>query len=185
MFSPEEKVFLADYVGMLVKSDRDKKAMAKESEESRRLMQFRSAFETYTFAESQRETVYDKTQSEVFVQVANGAYKLLDKISEDDQIRKVKRRVPVWKSRPYQINSKILTLFMELSGNGEKGVFVDMLRNKFETRYPEEIGNFTKNYNQMKNYGDKNHGKVFTEDDEHTIWLWAPVKEFIIETYSH
>ena len=184
VFSPDEKVFLADYVGMLVKADRDKKVMAKESEESRRLMQFKAAFETYSFAESQKDTVSDKTQSAAFGQVANGAYELLDKIDADDQIRKVKRRVPGWKNRPHQINSKILAIFMELSSNGKNGVFVDMLQDEFETRYPEERGNFTKNYNQMRNNGYKNHGKVFYEDNEQTVWLWGPIRDFVIEVYS-
>lgn len=184
VFSREEKVFLADYVGMLIKADRDNKVMAKESEESRRLMQFKAAFETFSFAKSQKDTVSDKTQSEAFGQVANGAYELLDKIDADDQIRKVKRRVPGWKNRPHQINSKILAIFMELSGNGKNGVSLDMLQDEFETRYPEERGIFTKNYNQMRNNGYKNHGKVFYEDNEQTVWLWGPIRDFVIEVYS-
>ena len=138
----------------------------------------------YNPTKSQKDTVSDKTQSEAFGQVANGAYELLDKIDADDQIRKVKLRVPGWKNRPHQINSKILAIFMELSGNGKNGVFVDMLQDEFETRYPEERGNFTKYYNQMRNNGYKNHDKVFYEDNEQTVWLWSPVRDFVIKAYS-
>ncbi|MCH5234110.1 MAG: hypothetical protein J1E16_02360 [Muribaculaceae bacterium] len=55
---------------------------------------------------------------------------------------------------------------MKLSNNGENGVFLDMLRDEFETLYPEEFNIFDKNYNQMKNFGSLNHAKVFEEDEE-------------------
>ena len=103
----------------------------------------------------------------------------------EEEIKKVRRRVPGWKRKPDQVNSKILGLFMELSDNGKNGIFLDVLFDEFETKYPEEISLFVRNYNQMKNISEKNHGKVFSEDEEKTVWLWEPVKEFIIETYSH
>ena len=185
MFSSEERVWLADYVGPLIRPDVKKRVMVKESEESKRLMEFKAVFETFTFAESQKETVTDKVQSETFSQMADDAYQLLDKMDDEAQIRKVKRRVPGWKRRPDQVNSKILGLFMELSDNGKKGLFVDMLEDEFGTKYPEEADVFKKNYVQMKNFSANNHAKVFDEDEEKTVRLWEPVKDFIIETYSH
>ena len=103
----------------------------------------------------------------------------------EEQIQKVRRRVPGWKRKTDQVNSKILSLFMELSDNGKKGVFLDMLEDEFDTKYPEEADVFKKNYVQMKNFGANNHAKVFDEDEEKTVWLWEPVKDFIIELYSH
>ena len=103
----------------------------------------------------------------------------------EDEIQKVGRRVPLWKRRKDQVNSRILSLFMELSDNGRNGVFVDMLEDEFGTKYPEEISLFQGNYNQMKNFGPRNHAKVFDEDEEKTVWLWEPVKDFIIDLYSH
>ena len=73
---------------------------------------------------------------------------------------------------------------MELSHNGKDGVFLDMLEDEFGSKYPDDARNFTKNYNQMKNYSHNNHAKVFSEDDEKTVWLWQPVKDFIINTFS-
>lgn len=35
----------------------------------------------------------------------------------------------------------------------------------------------------MKNFGEKNHGKVFEENDG-VITLWEPVQEFILELYK-
>lgn len=108
-----------------------------------------------------------------------------DKISEyEKQVQKVRRRVPGWKRKLDQVNSRILGLFMELSDNGKNGVFVDMLEDEFGTKYPDEADLFRKNYVQMKYFGANNHAKVFEEDDEKTVWLWEPVKDFIIETYS-
>ncbi len=102
----------------------------------------------------------------------------------EEEIQKVRRRVLLWKRRKGQVNSRILRLFMELSENGKNGVFVDMLEDEFGSKYPEEISLFQGNYNQMKNFGPRNHAKVFEEDEEKTVWLWEPVKDFIIETYS-
>ncbi|MDE5794618.1 MAG: PD-(D/E)XK nuclease family protein [Muribaculaceae bacterium] len=184
-FSSEERVWLADYVELLLRPDSKGRVMVEESEESKRLMEFKAAYETYTFAESQKATIPDNAQAETYSQIADDAYGLLGKIGEEEQIRKVKRRVPRWKMRPHQINSKILSLFMELSERGKNGVFLDMLEDEFKSRYSDEAPNFTKNYNQMKNSGLKNHAKVFSEDEEKTVWLWEPVKNFIIETYSH
>ncbi len=101
-----------------------------------------------------------------------------------DEIQKVRRRVPGWKKKPYQVNSRILSLFMELSDNGQNGVFLDMLEDEFGTKYPGDVEVFRKNYVQMKNFGVNNHAKVFEEDKENTVCLWAPVKDFIVETYS-
>ena len=123
----------------------------------------------------------------MYGQIADGAAQLLgnvDDVAKNNQIRKVERRVPGWKRRPYQVNTRILSLFMELSDNGKNGIFLDLLEDEFDSKYPEERGNFTKNYNQMKNFGVKNHAKVFSEDAEKTVWLWEPVKEFIIKTFS-
>lgn len=103
----------------------------------------------------------------------------------EEEIQKVRRRIPLWKRRKDQVNSRILGLFMELSDNGKNGVFVDMLEDEFGSKYPDETSLFLRNYNQMKNFGANNHAKVFDEDEEKTVWLWEPVKDFIIETYSH
>jgi hypothetical protein len=35
----------------------------------------------------------------------------------------------------------------------------------------------------MKNFGEKNHGKVFEERDGY-VTLWEPVKDFILNLYN-
>ena len=39
------------------------------------------------------------------------------------------------------------------------------------------------NFRQMKTVSDKNHAKVFTEEDGF-ITLWSPVANFIVEEYE-
>ena len=183
VFSTEERIWIADYVGILITPDKDGRVMANECEKSKKLIEFKAACDSYSIAKSQNG---DIGQLEAYGDREN-ADKLMRNINQNGkaaQIRKVERRVPGWRNRPHQINSKILSLFMELSHNGKDGVFLDMLEDEFGSKYPDDARNFTKNYNQMKNYSYNNHAKVFSEDDEKTVWLWQPVKDFIINTFS-
>lgn len=93
------------------------------------------------------------------------------------EIKKVKRRVPRWFKNPIQYNSTILNCFLELYDLNHQ-ITVHMLRNKCHV-----LNDFDGNYNQMKNFGEKNHGKVF-EESNGIINLWEPVKEFILELYK-
>ena len=93
------------------------------------------------------------------------------------EIAKVRRRVPRWFKNPSQYNSTILNAFLELYDQ-QNQVAVQMLRNKCQT-----VNDFEGNYNQMKNFGEKNHGKVF-EETNGIVTLWKPVKEFILELYK-
>lgn len=101
-----------------------------------------------------------------------------NKNSETDiEIKKVRRRLPRWFKNPSQYNSTILFSFLELSAQYPQ-VTVQMLRNKCHL-----MNDFDGNYNQMKNFGEKNHGKVFEENDGY-VTLWEPVKEYILELHQ-
>jgi hypothetical protein len=93
------------------------------------------------------------------------------------EIEKVKRRVPRWFKNPNQYNSTILYCFLELSEFNSQ-ITIQMLRDKCNA-----LSDFDGNYNQMKNFGEKNHGKVF-EESNGIITLWEPVKENIMELYK-
>ena len=95
----------------------------------------------------------------------------------DIEIKKVQKRVPRWFKRPHQINSTILLSFLELSEQFDD-VTVEMLRDKCRN-----ISDFEGNFNQMKNFGEKNHGKVF-ELKSGKIYLWKPVEQFILDKYN-
>ena len=98
--------------------------------------------------------------------------------SPQEEKSKVEKRVPKWFRNPQQINSKILMRYLELS-KSDPFLTQSKLRAKCE-----DIKDFDGNYNQMKNFGPKNHGKVFEEKDG-CIELWEPVRKFILEQYEH
>lgn len=96
------------------------------------------------------------------------------KNSEEDEILKVKRKVPLWMKRKHQYNYIILNTFMQLSNNNKTPIFLTQLEEK------SNLGAvlFQRHYNLMKNISDKNHAKVFMEN-EGMIELWNPIESFI------
>ncbi|GEM_PF-1238233 len=98
-----------------------------------------------------------------------------------EEVAKVERKVPKWLNNPHQINSQILQLFMTLSKNNEMVIKRDELQTEFERDHRDP---FYSNYVQMKNFGPKNHAKVFEEDSWGNIRLWKPVADFIVGLYE-
>ena len=92
------------------------------------------------------------------------------------EIDKVKNRVPKWFLKKEQKNSKILLAYLSLAPNGNGIDFVSL------ENACKKIERFRSNFNQMVNYSEKNHGKVF-EYKNGVVELWAPVKEFILMVY--
>lgn len=92
------------------------------------------------------------------------------------EIDKVKRKIPLWIKKPSQINSRILNLYMALSKNDTSPVSHIDLKEKFEQSYCDS---FESNFNQMKNFGTKNHAKVFSESKVGMISLWEPIAAFV------
>lgn len=89
-----------------------------------------------------------------------------------NEVNKVARRLKLWKKRPNQINTKILTAYLKLKVKEGK---VTEQRLKQEVN---EDNNFDSNFTQMKIIADRNHGKIFsTENGEVTIW--EPVKQYV------
>jgi len=98
---------------------------------------------------------------------------------EYGEVQKVRRKVPRWFRHSQQINSRILVTFLNLKNNN---IYVTPTILQESCR---GIDDFSGNYNQMKNFGEKNHAKVF-EEIGNEIKLWDPVKDFIMEEYwSH
>jgi hypothetical protein len=95
---------------------------------------------------------------------------------EKDEIKKVEKRIPKWFRSPKQANSQILIIYMNLLGNKNAVNFKDLENSCID------IKGFKGHYNQMKNLGIKNHGKVF-EENNYEIASWEPVKEFIVNEF--
>jgi len=93
-----------------------------------------------------------------------------------EEIQKVKRKVPRWLQNPSQYNYRILSTFMNLSNNNTIPVDISLLE-----RYANiENNKFLSHFNQMKIIAPKNHAKVFQEEHGE-VKLWEPVADFIVE----
>jgi hypothetical protein len=100
-----------------------------------------------------------------------------EKDDTSQEVKKVTRRLPRWFRNKSQNNSKILVEFLKLYVQNQ-AVDVHLLKGQCSS-----VRDFYGNYNQMKNFGEKNHGKVFEEKDG-VIMLWEPVKDFILKLYD-
>lgn len=92
---------------------------------------------------------------------------------DEDEIEKVKRKVPKWMKKTHQYNYQILKAYMDLSNNNLTPIKVGTLE-----KYVDIGKVFLGHYNGMKTISEKNHGKVFNELDR-KVKLWEPVAEFI------
>ena len=96
---------------------------------------------------------------------------------ESEEIEKVRRKVQLWFKKPHQINSRILVAYLKLKNNNIHVTPIVL------QEHCGEINDFEGNYNQMKNFGEKNHAKVFQEINN-TIELWKPVEGLILELFE-
>ena len=99
---------------------------------------------------------------------------------EEKEIKKVKRKIPTWFSKPNQLNHKILVSYLKLSNKNTKSVKIEDIISTLDMNDNQKI---IENFRQMKTVSDKNHAKVFTEEDGF-ITLWSPVANFIVEEYE-
>lgn len=92
-----------------------------------------------------------------------------------NEIKKIKRRVPKWfDANKNQINSIILINFMELLEDKNC-----VQKDELVTLCLPKIEKFFGNFNQMTNFGERNHGKVFDVHND-VIYLWKPIRNFVI-----
>ncbi|WP_368029205.1 hypothetical protein [Arcobacter sp. s6] len=100
--------------------------------------------------------------------------------TEEEEIQRVKKKIPSWLSKPNQFNYKILIAYLKLSNKNINTVHINDLENEAGL---ENSQKFISNFNQMKIISYKNHGKVFTEENG-IITLWNPVASFIVNEYE-
>lgn len=112
--------------------------------------------------------LYKEQKSSIFVES-----------SDENEIKKVKRKVPLWIKRQHQYNYIILSTYMKISNNDELPILLTQLEKKSEL----DSVLFYRHYNLMKNIFEKNHAKVFTEEDG-KVFLWKSISEFIIEIFK-
>ena len=101
-----------------------------------------------------------------------------NKNSIENEIVRVKRKVPKWFSKPTQYNSRILLSYMKLSKCNQVSIEINKLMDF--TGIEEKI--FFGHYNNMKIISEKNHAKVFEEDNKRVL-LWEPISNFVSSYY--
>ncbi len=99
--------------------------------------------------------------------------------NNQDEVDKVKRKVPKWMKKIHQSNYKILEAYMKLSDNNETSIAVSELEEYSEIEPKIFLGH----YNAMKTISKKNHAKVF-EENHKEVSLWKPVAGFIEELFE-
>jgi len=114
-------------------------------------------------------------------ELQNSNKKVYHRIKDETEIKlnaieKVKKRVPLWLTRPHQRNYKILVTYMALSENDRHSILLSLL----EKNSGLDSKEFTSHYNQMKSFAEKAHGKVF-EEENGQVKLWKPIADFVIE----
>ncbi|CAC9550917.1 HNH endonuclease [uncultured Gammaproteobacteria bacterium] len=98
---------------------------------------------------------------------------------EEEEIKKVQRKVPKWfkKDKQHQINSRILLKFLDLKSKN-RFVSFDTLKKKCS-----DMKSFHSNYSQMTHFGKTSNGKIFDNTNKEDIKLWKPVEKFIQDEY--
>tara|TARA_R110002050_G_scaffold264951_3_gene405926 strand:- start:284 stop:1489 length:1206 start_codon:yes stop_codon:yes gene_type:complete len=94
------------------------------------------------------------------------------------QINKVVSKLPKWFKNGHRINSQILINYLKLEEEYET-VEYEHLAEKCK-----HLRTFKTNFDQMKNFGEKNHGKIF-EVSHTNITIWKPLKKEIYLHYNN
>ena len=96
---------------------------------------------------------------------------------EENEIKKVKKRISRWFLKRDQKNSRILYTFIKLYEQNNGVVTYDQLNEE------ANIPKFKENFDQMKIISRKNHGKIF-EQTGNNIKLWKEVEDIIWDYYK-
>ena len=99
-----------------------------------------------------------------------------DETDETQEIKKIERRINRWFPNREQTNSKILYAFIKIYKQNNGTVTYEQLKKEANIENEKFKGNF----DQMKNFGRKNHGKIFEQTGDN-IKLWEKVEHIILE----
>lgn len=127
-------------------------------------------------SEIKKQNEYDSINCNGYTKKRNLTQNTDDYVT--NEINKVQNRLPKWFNNPDQYNSKILYAFLRLQDSPEKPVDYELLRKETDIG-----GKFKSNFDQMKNFGEKNHGKIF-EQKGTNVYLWDEIKTFLLSEYE-
>lgn len=138
--------------------------------------------ELYSHSIIHKDKYYEEKLLQVIINLStidNNVSSESSDLKYQDEIDKVKRKVPKWMKKTQQYNYHILKSFMDISDNNSYRVSVDELK-----EYADIGESFLANYNNLKTISEKNHAKVFDEINRE-VELWEPVAEFIINKFKN
>lgn len=134
--------------------------------------------DTFKFLCESCHRIYDKRTASLTTKSIS-RLKIVKEINDlyliENEIKRVKRKVPKWFMNPMQINSIILISYFKLYDNR----FVD---SKDLEKLVNLGSKFSSNLNQMSIISKNNHAKVF-EITNQDIHLWEPVRQILIDMY--
>jgi len=96
---------------------------------------------------------------------------------EEQEIKKVKRKIYNWFRNTQQYNSRILYAFIKLHKKNNGVVTYNDLKKE------SGLETFKSNYDQMRIFGSKNHGKIFEQKDEN-VYFWEKVESIVWDAYK-
>ncbi len=138
--------------------------------------------ELYSHSIIHKDKYYEEKLLQVIINLStidNNVSSESSDLKYQDEIDKVKRKVPKWMKKTQQYNYHILKSFMDISDNNSYRVSVDELK-----EYADIGESFLANYNNLKTISEKNHAKVFDEINRE-VELWEPIAEFIINKFKN
>lgn len=100
------------------------------------------------------------------------------------QIEKAKRKLPVWANNQKSMPAKILAVYYTLKKDYPKTVIDKALLVSFFEKFNDDPLACSRNFDQMKNFGDKNHAKIFDVKSNGEIIIWPPIEEFVRAYYE-
>ena len=104
-------------------------------------------------------------------------------ISEDEwqvrrEIKRAQQKLLRWAKNQNQINTTILNSFLALRCRGHTSIVPADIQKEYAKKKPADT--FEKNFNQMVNFGERNHAKVF-ERINGRVEIWSPIAEDVEE----
>lgn len=94
------------------------------------------------------------------------------------QIEKAKRKLQLWATNKTSIPALILIGYLSLKRPGSIAVInKKILEEAFKAH--SNSSTFSKNFDQMKNFSEKNHAKIFDVSPRGLITIWSPVEEYV------
>lgn len=94
-------------------------------------------------------------------------------------ISKAQRKLMKWAQDQELMPSKILDVYAFLSKVQNKSVIDISLLEKTFKAVKEDVSTFRQNFDQMKNFSERNHAKIFDIQPNGHIIIWPPVREYV------